>query len=346
VTLRRFAAAGLALSLLCGGSALAQAQSPGSNEVSIHQTAPVDLRAADPEGTLVEELIVNAKLPGPAWWKVSDADSTVYVLAIPALSPKTLAFDTSVVERRLDGANRLIMAPEPDVSVVRIIALALGGRRYFLTDKPMRDTLPPELRARLEKRLADSGEKLDSMDDIKPAFAGFLVANMKKGGGSISLQGGGVADKIEAIAKKGDLKKRPRIQKLEGYDVIDALKSVGSLPKPMQEFCLDAGLREAEAGGSRVAETAETAQRWAEGDVVKLAAADRGYQACLSATPGVASEIRKTIDRSTKAIDQALKTPGKSVALVNFRPLLSEEGVLVRLKAKGYTITTPAETQP
>lgn len=339
MTHRHLAAAGLALSLLCGGSALAQAR----NEVSIHQTAPVDLRAADPEGTLVEELIVNAKLPGPAWWKVSDADSTVYVLAIPALSPKNLAFDTSVVERRLDGANRLIMAPEPDVSVVRIVALAMGGRRYFLTDKPMRETLPPELRARLEKRLAENGEKLDSMDDIKPAFAGFLVANMKKGGGSITIQGGGVADKIEEIARKGGLKKRPRIQKLDGYDVIDALKAVGSLPKPMQEFCLDAGLREAEAGGSRAA---ETAQRWAAGDVVNLAASDRGYQACLSATPGVASEIRKTIDRSTKAIEQALKTPGKSVALVNFRPLLSEEGVLVKLKAKGYTVTTPAEAQP
>lgn len=338
MTLRRFAAAGLALSLLCGGSALAQAR----NEVSIHQTAPVDLHAADPEGTLVEELVVNAKLPGPAWWKVSDADSTVYILAIPALSPKTLAFDTSVLERRLDGANRLIMAPEPEISIVRVIGLAMGGRRYFLADKPMRDTLPPELRARLEKRLADSDEKLDSMDDIKPAFAGFLVANMKKGG-SINIQSGGVADKVEAIARKSDLKKRPRIQKLDGYDVIDALKSVGSLPKPMQEFCLDAGLREADAGGFR---TVETAQRWAEGDVVKLAAADRGYQACLSATPGVASEIRKTIDRSTKAIDQALKTPGKSVALVNFRPLLSEEGVLARLRAKGYTITTPAEAQP
>ena len=50
MTLRHFAVASLALSLLCGGSALAQAR----NEVSIHQTAPVDLRATDPEGTLVE----------------------------------------------------------------------------------------------------------------------------------------------------------------------------------------------------------------------------------------------------------------------------------------------------
>ncbi|MFY8144147.1 MAG: TraB/GumN family protein, partial [Caulobacter sp.] len=61
VTLTRFAAAGLALSLLCGGSALAQAQ--GQNEVSIHQTKPVDLTPVDSQANLVEELIVNARLP-------------------------------------------------------------------------------------------------------------------------------------------------------------------------------------------------------------------------------------------------------------------------------------------
>jgi hypothetical protein len=64
---------------------------PGSgpkNEVSIYQTAPVALNPVDSQANLVEELIVNARLPGPAWWKVTDADTTVYVLGVPALVPK------------------------------------------------------------------------------------------------------------------------------------------------------------------------------------------------------------------------------------------------------------------
>jgi uncharacterized protein YbaP (TraB family) len=283
--------------------------------------------------------VVNAKLPGPAWWKVTDADSTVYVLAVPALSPKGLTFDTSVIERRLDGANRLILAPEPEFSVVRIVALAVGGRRYFLSETPMRQTLPADLRARLEARLTALGEKLDDMDDVKPAFAGFVIANMRKGG-SITLGGQSVSEQIEKIAKGKAVKQHPRIYKLDGYDIIDGLKAVGSLPKAQQEFCLDAGLREADAGGPGLE---AAAQRWAEGDVVQLAAADRGFQACLSATPRIASEIRQAIDRSTRAIETALKTPGKSVALVNFRPLLAEDGVLVRLRAKGFIVTTPGD---
>lgn len=309
---------------------------------AVDDSGPIGLRRVDPEANLVEELVVNARLPGPAWWKVSDADSTVYVLAVPALSPKNLEFDSSVIQRRLDGANRLILAPGPKINVFRIVSLAVGGRRYFLSDTPMRQTLPADLRTRLEARLKIAGETPESMDDIKPAFAGFLVANMKQGG-SVTLGGGSVADRIEKIARSGDLEKRPKVQELEGYDVIDALKAVGSLPKAQQEFCLDAGLREADAGGPAIE---ATAKRWAAGDVVQLAAADRGYQACLSATPRVAAEIRDTINRSTRAIESALKTPGKSVALVNFRPLLSEEGVLAKLRAKGFKVTTPGEIQP
>ncbi|MGZ3377139.1 MAG: hypothetical protein ACXU8S_11130, partial [Phenylobacterium sp.] len=38
---------------------------------------------ADPEGAIVSELVVQAKEPGPAWWKVSDKDTTVYILGLP-----------------------------------------------------------------------------------------------------------------------------------------------------------------------------------------------------------------------------------------------------------------------
>jgi len=334
VTTRRFAAFAASLALLAAPAAF--------DQQAVDDSGPIDLKRVDPEANLVEELVVNARLPGPAWWKVSDADSTVYVMAVPGFTPKGLDFDTSVIERRLDGANRLILAPEPKVSVVRIVSLVMTGRRYFLSETPMRQTLPPALRERLEARLKLAGEKPESMDDIKPAFAGFLVANMRQGG-SVTLSGGSVAERIEKIARSGDLKKRPKVQALDGYDVIDALKSVGSLPKAQQEFCLEAGLREAEAGGPGYE---AIAQRWAAGDVVKLAASDRGYQACLASAPGVAAEIRGAIDRSTRAIEAALKVPGKSVALVTFRPLLAQDGVLVRLKAKGFKVTTPGEVQP
>lgn len=332
MTLRRFAAASLAFSLLCGSSALAQA----TNEVSIHQTAPVDLRLVDPNANLVEELIVNARLPGPAWWKVTDADTTVYVLGVPAMVPSDTRAEEGVLRRRLDGANVLIMGQEADISVIRIIGLAMGGRKLFVMDRPMRQTIPADLRERLEARLKAMKEKPDSMDDIKPAFAGFLVANRQDGSVSISL--GGVTERIRKIAKGGDIKQRPRIQNLSDYSLVDAVKALATAPQPLQELCLDAGLRQAESGQGGIKATAE---RWAQGQVREVVAADRGFQRCLASTPSIARELRDGRDDAVKAITAALKKPGKAVAVIELRSLLAEDGVLDQLRAKGFTVVTP-----
>ncbi|MBO9557794.1 MAG: TraB/GumN family protein [Caulobacter sp.] len=305
---------------------------------AVDASGPIDLHKVDPEANMVEELVVNARLPGPAWWKVSDADTTVYVLGVPAMVPGDLKVDDSVLRRRLDGANVLIMGQEAEVSVVRIVSLALGGKRYFLSQRPMRETLPPDLRARLEARLVAMKEKPDSMDDVKPAFAGFVVANSQDGNISISL--GGATDRIREIAKSKDIEKRPRIQNLPGYSLVGAIKTLGDAPQPLQELCLDAGLRQAESGEGGIKATAE---RWARGEVREVVSADRGFSRCLASTPSIARELREGQDDAVRAISSALKDPGKAVAVIELRSLLAQGGVLDQLRAKGVTVATPGE---
>lgn len=328
--LRVAAAGATALSLLAAAPALAQQ--------AVDASGPIPLHVVDPQANLVEELVVNAKLPGPAWWKVSTPESTVYVLGVPALTSSKLEVDNSVLKRRLDGANVLIMGQEADVSVVRIISLALGGKRYFLSEKPMRETLPPDLRARLEARLKATKQGVGSMDEVKPAFAGFMLANSQDG--NISIHLGGVTDTIRDIAKSKDLEKRPRIIDLPGYSLVGAIKTLGAAPEPLQELCLDAGLRQAENGEGGIKLLGE---RWARGEVRQVVSADRGFSRCLASTPSIARELRDGQEDAVKAIAKALKTPGKSVAVVELRALLAEGGVLEQLRAKGFTVTTPGE---
>lgn len=324
----RLAACAALLGLFAASSALAQQ--------AVDASGPIDLHKVDPEANMVEELVVNARLPGPAWWKVSDADTTVYVLGVPAMVPGDLKVDDSVFRRRIDGANVLIMGQEGEVSVPRLLMLVMGGKRYFLSDRPMRDTLPPALRARFEARLAVMKKKPDDMDEVKPAFAGFVVANSQDGGVSISL--GGVTDKIRQIAKDKTLEKRPRIQDLPDYSLISAIKSLGGAPQPLQELCLDAGLRQAESGQGGIRTTAE---RWARGEVREVVSADRGFSRCLASTPSIARELREGQADAVKAIASALKQPGKAVAVIELRSLLAEGGVLEQLRAKGFKVETP-----
>jgi uncharacterized protein YbaP (TraB family) len=304
---------------------------------AVDASGPIDLRKVDPEANLVEELVVNARLPGPAWWKVSDADTTVYVLGVPAVVPQDLEVDHSVLKRRLDGANVLIMGQEGTVNPMRVLGLLVGGKRYFLSDQPMRQTLPPALRARYEARLAVMKKKPDDMDEVKPAFAGFVVANSQQGG-NLSISLGDLTGKIRDMAKSKDLAKRPRIQDLPDYSLIDAIKTLGSAPQPLQELCLDAGLRQAESGQGGVRVTAE---RWARGEVREVMATDRGFSRCLASTPSIGRELRDGQTRAVKAIASALKTPGKAVAVIELRSLLAEGGVLEQLRAKGFTVETP-----
>ena len=330
----RIIAAGLTLSLLLCGSALAQVQ--GKNEVSIHQTKPVDLTPVDSQANLVEELIVNAPLPGPAGWKVPDADTTAYVMGMPAFVPEKLDFDDSVLRRRLDGANVLIIGQQPEFRVLSMLALIPGRGKPFLMDRPMRETLPPELRARLERQLVAQKKPLNDFDDIKPALAGFIIAEGR--GGNVSMTLDALTDRVRDLAKSKDLKVSPRIKKLSDYDLIGMVKSLADAPPPLQELCLDAGLRQAENG---LASVHETADQWAQGQVREVVSADRGFQRCLASTPWIARQFREGQDDAVTAITSALKKPGKAVAIIELRALLSTDGVLDRLRAKGFTVTAP-----
>lgn len=138
--------------------------------------------------------------------------------------------------------------------------------------------------------------------------------------------------------KSKDIAVQPRVKKLDDYDLIGMVKSLGEAPQPLQELCLDAGLKETENG---LAGVRETADQWAEGQVKAVVAAERGYQRCLASTPWIARQFKDGQDEAVGAITQALKKPGKAVAVIELRSLLTEGGVLDRLRAKGFTVTAP-----
>ena len=73
------------------------------------QTPPAAAPPVDPNENLVEELVVVGRLPGPAWWRVVDADTTVYVLGVPSIAPRKMQWNRGVFERRLEGANAVVL---------------------------------------------------------------------------------------------------------------------------------------------------------------------------------------------------------------------------------------------
>lgn len=116
--------------------------------------------------------MVRGRLPGPAWWRVSDADTTVYVLGVPSLAPKRMEWDRAIFERRLEGANVVIL---PFVNVRAKVGGSIGTVFNLLRLKsggPFEERLDPGTRARfvaVRTRLGQDAKRYGTNNPWRPA---------------------------------------------------------------------------------------------------------------------------------------------------------------------------------
>lgn len=288
----------------------------------------------DPEETLLEELVVNAKLPGPAWWRVSDADTTIYILGTPSALPRGQAWDRSIVERRLTGAFALITPPQAQAGL-RDAPAAIGLMNRMRSKTPLAQTLPPALNARFTATLTKLGKKPDAYAGWKPLAAGMLLARDFRKAARLDF------DQPDRAIRQMAKKKKVRITPAATYKAMPTAKAiVREHTEAAGLACLEVALDEVEAGSGRLR---AAGQAWADGEVRTSMSGVRGYERCAAQLPGAADLNRKALSDQTEAIARALKTPGHAVAIMGVRPLVSEDGVLQRLRARGYTVKTPGD---
>ncbi len=308
--------------ILCGAAAASLLAAGGADGVA---------RAADPESTVVEQLIVTARQPGPAWWRVSNSTSVVYILGLPSALPKGQTWNTSVVERRLKGANEVIGPPTATAGASDTLAF-LSILNQLHTKDAMEDGLPANLKARFE---ADRGRLSDdprAYSHWAPAVAGLqMVGDWRKKTG---LDAAEPAKTVRHLAEHDGVKFVPAAT----YKALPLFKAIAAQAGQMGPPCLTDALDEIEAGAGPVRAAADG---WARGDVRAALGEQRGYEKCANSFPGGAELTRQAMRDTTGAIAGALAKPGHSLALVNLRALLAAGGVLQQLQARGYKIEKP-----
>lgn len=288
----------------------------------------------DPQANVVEALVVSAKQPGPAWWRVSDADTTIYVLGTPNALPKGLAWDKSVLERRLDGAFAVVTPPEWRAGLSDLPGL-LKLRKGLKGDGDWANR-SPALAARLQRAWSAAEPKNpDGWKDWKPLFVALQLGS--KADGKADLQAMEPEKTIKALARKHRGKSRPA-------QVHKAMPMLKSLVREHSDeaglVCLSETLDTIEAGpGARRA----AAQAWAEGRVKAALAEPRSAERCELLLPGVAELKRQSLLEEADALAELLKTPGHAVAVYPMRGLVAEDGVLDKLRARGITVRTPGD---
>ncbi|HLZ75346.1 TraB/GumN family protein [Phenylobacterium sp.] len=317
---RRTAALGLALALA----------TPAMAQVPLAASKP---DPNDPDSVLVEELVVVGRLPGPAWWTVSNGTTTVYVLGSPSLAPKHMTWDRAIFERHLAGASVVIL-PFQDVHVT--VLGSFGAAFNYLRLKgggPFEATLDPATKARFVAVRTRLGESADHYGTKNPLAAGLVLATDYR-----QKTGLTTSDPTKLIKLLAARARVPVSQK--AYDLGPVMGAVIRTPPAAGRACFDEVLAQAEAGPGI---TQGAAAAWAKGDVPGALANERTYERCIALVPGAQAFDARTKADQVAQIEQALKKPGHAVAVVPLRPLLAQGGVLDQLRAKGFTVTTPGE---
>ena len=284
----------------------------------------------DPGAVVVEELVVQAREPGPAWWVVSDGDSTVYILGMPPVGvpPKT-AWDRRYLDRRLKGANSLILADSVRIKVgVSSFGEALRLYRSLRSDIPLEQRLEEPLRT----RFIEARRMLGKPEKRYASWTPFIA--------SLTLMGDaapkGWLDPRDDIIRAARKAKVRRVE-APAKDVSDVARTaLGKMDPALETACLAAAVRTVER-----ARPATVAQGWATGDVAAAISSPRDYEGCLLLLNGGSRIWREITAEHARLIAEALKAPGHSVALVDLSSLVAEEGVIRRLEARGLKVTGP-----
>jgi hypothetical protein len=304
-------------------------------QVPLTPTAQPLSGAVDPNETLVEELVVTARLPGPAWWRVSSGDSTVYVLGAPTVAPKRQQWDQLQFNRRLEGANAVIL---PFTGLKVKLAGAPGAAISYLrlkSSKPFEDRLDPAERERFAAVRTKLGQPADHYKTNHPLAAALILTDDYRE--KEQLTTADPTKLIKLLAQRSGVKVAQR-----SYDLGPLLGAVIRTSKEAGAACLDEVMGEIEAGPGR---TLAASRAWAAGDVAGALGSERSYERCIAVTPGAQAFDARVKADLVKDIEAALKTPGHTIAVAPLRTLLAQGGVLDQLRAKGYEVKTPGDVE-
>jgi len=312
----------------------------------------------------LEEIVVSGEYAGPGMWKITHPDHPdheLWIVGEPTPMPKRLKWRSEKVERMLLQSQEVLLQSgvelKPDEEIGILKALSLWPAMHKAAKNPddglLKDHVPPASYQRwlVQKKLYIGRD--ESIEKLRP-----IVASAKLRSAAFDKldlrEGEMVWGELEKLARKNKIpvnaprkvftvpkdEVRARIKQL-GKDQID------------DTDCFDKSLDLTEALANKAVEQ-ERARAWATGDVDKLAALPPlpSYAwACISAfmkAQSLREVIPEDLDEQLNVLwvdtaSQLLAKNRKTLSVVALSWLLEPNGLLERLRNRGYTIQAPDE---
>lgn len=260
----------------------------------------------------------------PALWKVSDADTTIYLFGTIHLLPTGLDWFRGPLAEAFEKADELVTEiPDVDAAAGQAVLLKRG---ILPVGQNLRDQMSAAERAQFEQTLATFGLPTAGFDRFKPWYAAVVLATLP-----LQRKGYTLANGVEAeLASRNQALGRPRI----GLETLDyQLSLFDAFPAKVQRrylFEVISALPEIDK------DVAAMVEAWRMGDAAKLAAQMNAEEDDPAMVAALLTNRNKAWSQWIKA---RLNQPGTAFIAVGAGHLGGKGSVQDELKALGIRST-------
>jgi hypothetical protein len=321
----------------------------GNASATVAETAP-----SAPEAVRVLETVtVAGTLPGPGLWKVSSGARTLWILGTVSPLPRKMQWYSPQSEALLRQTSEVIGPPRVGAELgwggafkMAFAMPTMLRARKNADGKTLREVLPADLYARWQPLKARYLRNDDSIEGWRPLFAAAKLYEAALDSAGLEY-GDRVTRRIDSLADKYDIKATPASIELKISDPKGLAKSF-THAEVDDSACFRSVLDQMDAD---LAHAAQRANAWAVGDVpelLRLVRRERN-ESCLDVFRqveairelGAVDAYARAQDKWLLAVDAALAANDTSFSTLPMRELVADDGLLARLRAKGYLVETP-----
>jgi uncharacterized protein YbaP (TraB family) len=297
-----------------------------------------------PEAPLAE-VVVEGQHEGPRMWTVRRSDHVLWILGTVTPLPKRMVWQPDAVRAVLAQSQEVVPAwPSYGIGANPFTALRvfIQWRRMQKPPDhlPLRQTLPPELYARVVALEARYDPRDARLEELRPMLAAERLMEKVLDASGLALHNE-VQQSVLSLARQQGV--RIRQDKLKIDDPVDVLKDLGATPLSAEIACLDAVVTRLEAD---LGPMQARARAWALGDVDALRKLPHpdDRTACIAAVSS-SERVRNLIARAQDdwliVVEDSLAHNRGTLAVQSMDRLLGEHGALATLRRRGYEVEGP-----
>ena len=321
------------------------------------ENSPVANAAAT--SVVLEKMLVSGEQPGPGMWKVIKGDHTLWIIGTQTPVPQKMTWRAKGLEAVIAQSQEILSEPSAAVSMKQIgyfTALTMLPSALQIRKNPddatLKDLVPAELHARwlvVRDKYIDSytiNDEEKNIENWRPMFA--AVELYRK---AISKSGLTSASPVWPVIREAASKYKVKITQVRYEPAISEPRAALKELRSTRLADVDCFAKTVERIETDLAAMRVRANAWATGDINAIRNLPQTDQraACEAAirnasfmkTLGTQDLLKQIEITWLNAAEATLKNNTVALAVLPMAQIISPDGYVAKLRAKGYMVEEP-----